>query len=83
MTCRECVELLLEFLEGDLEGEGEGGGDLAERLRQHLENCPPCVTFVETYRMTITLTRKLPCGELPPDVAQRLWDAIQKCKDQE
>jgi anti-sigma factor RsiW len=74
MTCRQCAELLLEYLEGDLEGER------AERIRQHLEACPPCVTFMETYRITITLTRKLPCAELPADVAQRLWAAMERCK---
>jgi anti-sigma factor RsiW len=77
MTCRQCAELLLEFLEGELESE------LAEHLRQHLEDCPPCLTYVETYRLTITLTRKLPCSELPADVAQRLWEAMQQCGDQE
>jgi hypothetical protein len=74
MTCRECAELLLEFLNGELDG------DLCERLQRHLEACPPCVTFVETYRITIAMTRKLPCGELPPDVAERLWAAMQRCQ---
>jgi anti-sigma factor RsiW len=72
MTCRECAELLLEFLEGELDAEQ------AQRLQRHLEACPPCVTFMETYRITITLTRQLPCGDLPADVAQRLWEAMQR-----
>jgi anti-sigma factor RsiW len=77
MTCRECAELLLEYLEGELDAQQ------AQRLQRHLEDCPPCVTFIETYRLTITMTRQLPCGELPPDVAQRLWEAMQHCQDQE
>ena len=77
MTCRECAEILLEFLEGELDAEQ------AERLQRHLEACAPCVTFIETYRMTITLTRQLPCGELPEDVAQRLWEAMEKALEQE
>jgi anti-sigma factor RsiW len=76
MTCRECAELLLEYLEGALDTEQ------AQRLQRHLADCPPCVIFVETYRLTITMTRKLPCGELPPDVARRLWEAMQRCQDQ-
>jgi anti-sigma factor RsiW len=75
MTCRECAELLLEFLDGEL------SADAALRIQRHLEACPPCVTFVETYRITVTLTRQLPCAELPPDVAQRLWKAMQDCAD--
>ena len=72
MTCRVCAELLLEFLEGELDAEQ------AQRLQRHLEACQPCINFIETYRITITLARQLPCSELPADVAQRLWEAMQR-----
>jgi anti-sigma factor RsiW len=77
MTCRQCAELLLEFLSGELQRE------LHEMMQEHLQSCPPCVHFVETYRITITLSRKLPPAELPPDVAERLWAAMQRCLDEE
>jgi anti-sigma factor RsiW len=73
MNCRECAEMLLEYLTGEL--------DEARRaeLRLHLERCPPCVVYVETYQITIEVTRQRKhCAELPEDVAQRLWEAIQK-----
>lgn len=76
MTCRQCAELLLEFLGGELDAE------LCQRMREHLGNCPCCVTYVQTYQITIQLTRQLPCSELPPDVARRLLDGIRKCAEE-
>ena len=75
MTCRECAELLLEYLTGELDAERR------ESIRQHLEKCPPCVIYIETYRTTIQLTRQLTCVELPPDVAERLRTAMEKALD--
>jgi anti-sigma factor (TIGR02949 family) len=75
MTCRECAELLLDFLGGELDAER------CERLRQHLEACPPCLTYVETYQITIRLTRRLSYASLPPDVAERLLKSIQDSLD--
>jgi anti-sigma factor RsiW len=66
MTCHECAELLLEFLTGELDAERR------EHIRDHLKRCPPCVTYIETYKITVQLTRQLPVGELPPEVEERL-----------
>jgi predicted anti-sigma-YlaC factor YlaD len=72
MTCRECAELLLEFLAGDLDAAQ------CERIRLHLQKCPPCVVYLETYQLTIHLTRQLTtCTQLPPEFAERLWKAMQ------
>jgi anti-sigma factor RsiW len=76
MTCRECAELLLEFLEGELNAEH------CARIRRHLEDCPPCAIYIETYQITIRLTRQLPCGPLPPDVEQRLRAVLKQSLDQ-
>jgi anti-sigma factor RsiW len=72
ITCRECTELLLDYLSGELEDQ------LRENIRSHLERCPPCVTFVETYQVTIRMTRQLPCAELPTEVAERLRAALEE-----
>ena len=70
LTCRQLAEALLEFLEGALPPEH------AEQIQQHLGSCPPCVVFLETYRITITLTRRLPSHALPPDLERRLRQAL-------
>ena len=76
MTCRECVELLMAFLDGELDAV------LSEQFRQHLERCPPCVVYVQTYQVTVRLTRQLPPKELPADVAERLLAALKPAEDQ-
>jgi anti-sigma factor RsiW len=72
ITCRECTELLLEFLTGELDAEHR------ERIREHLTRCPPCITYIETYKITVQLTRQLAPGELPPDVAERLKAVLKE-----
>ncbi len=65
MNCRELAELLLDFVNGELAAEQ------CQCLEEHMHACPPCEVYVETYRLTIRLTRQLPCagGELP----EHLW----------
>lgn len=77
MNCRELVELLCEFIDGNLTPEQR------QELEDHLCGCPPCVIYVETYRLTITLGKKLPCKPLPPQVAERLKAVVAKAKTQE
>ncbi len=66
MTCQELVEQLLEFLSGELEG------DCCEEIRQHLHQCSPCEAYYQTYRLTITLSRKLPQREMSIQFAEKL-----------
>jgi anti-sigma factor RsiW len=51
LTCREFTEFLAEYLEGELPE--------SERLRfaEHLAACPPCVSYLKTYRDAIRLGR--------------------------
>ena len=66
MTCRELANLLIDYVSGELAQEHR------ERLDHHLSKCPPCVAYVETYTLTIKLTRKLPDEPLPPQLVDRL-----------
>ena len=71
MTCRELAELLIDFVSGDLPD------DHRSRLENHLAICPPCVAYLETYRLTIQLTRRLPANDpLPPECEKRLRAAL-------
>ena len=73
MNCREFVEFLMDWLEGGL----------PERQRttfqQHMNDCPSCVTYLETYRETVRLGREVcgdPEGPVPGDVPEALVRAI-------
>ena len=70
MTCRELVELLNDFVAGELPQ------DHCQRIREHLGLCPPCVEYVASYELTIQLTRQLPCDPLPQPLEQRLRELL-------
>jgi anti-sigma factor RsiW len=69
MTCRELAELLADFIDNELPQEN------CQQIQEHLGDCPHCVHYVATYRLTIQLTRILPCC-LPPSVEQRLREQL-------
>ena len=65
-TCRETIDLLLDFLEGRLLD-----GERAD-LEAHLAGCPPCVEFVNSYQATPGILRNALSTEMPSEVADRL-----------
>ncbi len=74
ITCRQLAELLIDFVSGDLPP------DQRDRLEKHLRLCPPCVTYLETYQITIKLTRQLPCVPPPPQLIEKLRAALAEQK---
>jgi anti-sigma factor RsiW len=70
ITCRELAEILLDYCAGELPPEQ------SDVIRQHLCQCPPCVAYVETYQLTIKLTRQLPPAPVPPQLLERLRAAL-------
>ncbi|HEY8503028.1 MAG TPA: zf-HC2 domain-containing protein [Gemmataceae bacterium] len=76
MTCREMVELLIDFCDGSLPE------DQRRLLEQHLCDCPPCADYLQTYRVTIRLTRLLPRTPLPAEFEDRLRRFLQQAAGQ-
>lgn len=76
MNCRELAELLLDFLDGELTEE------FRARVCHHLAECPPCVIYMETYQITVTLSRQLSTPPLPEALAQRLQTLLRQCEQQ-
>ena len=67
--CPECVELLADYIDGTLPR------DQTDLLEWHLDGCPPCVAFVNTYRGTVDAARRhreTPEAKLPPELRQKL-----------
>ncbi len=64
--CKECVDLLGEYIEGSLPP------DRAQALEEHLSLCPPCITFVRTYKATRRLCREKLAAEMPQELADSL-----------
>jgi anti-sigma factor RsiW len=70
ITCGELADLLYDFLDGSL---APSRRDAVER---HLRECPPCLAYTETYRITVKLARNLPSPPPPPEVLERLRGAV-------
>jgi anti-sigma factor RsiW len=73
--CQECIDLLVDYLEGELSSERTRALDI------HLELCPSCVSFVKTYKGTVDVARKLPLENIPPELTQRLLDFLRQEKE--
>jgi anti-sigma factor (TIGR02949 family) len=66
LRCRDIVELLREYLDGELDPA------TVEALDAHLAGCQECTAFLNTYRGTVRATRQLREEELPPALRERL-----------
>lgn len=77
-TCREVIDFLMDYLEGDLAPERRRAFD------EHLAECPSCLAYLATYRATVALARGS-AGVAPPldeAVALRLVRAIRDTRSQ-
>jgi anti-sigma factor RsiW len=66
MTCRELIEVLVDYLEGALTA------DVVAALERHLADCAPCRAYLATYRKTRTLTAGAGRLEMPDEMKIRL-----------
>ena len=71
MTCRQAIALLMEYLEATLRSE-----DYAA-LEAHLNNCPECVAYLNTYRRTRDLMADAGRVEMPTEMKTRLGDFLR------
>lgn len=74
-TCRETIELLMDYLEKRLPP-GEGAA-----LDAHFSACKPCLDFVDSYRETPRLLRKATAAEMPSEVSERLAQFLKDKKE--
>ncbi len=66
MTCCKLAELLIDFVSHEL------AEDQHRLVEDHLRNCSCCATYLETYRTTIVLMRRLPDRPVPEELVVRL-----------
>jgi len=73
VNCREFVDFLMAYIDGELP-EGE-----RTVFDAHMVDCPPCLTYLETYKETVELGQDV-CrdsdGPIPDEVPGRLVAAI-------
>ena len=65
-SCRELVERLSEYLDGELPA------GLCDRIDAHMGDCPPCRAFLESLRRTVRWVGDSGAGEIPGEVRAAL-----------
>ena len=72
LGCRELIDFLAAYLEGELEPEPRAD------FERHLSLCPACADYLASHRETIRLGKQArePDLELPADVPRELVAAI-------
>jgi anti-sigma factor RsiW len=80
MNCREFVDFLMAYLDEELPEEQRA------TFEGHMGDCPPCLTYLDTYAETVRLGQELcrdPEGPVPDDVPEGLVRAILASRNRE
>ncbi len=74
--CRELISFLMDYVDGELSPHH------ADVFQRHLDACPECVAYVDSYRRTTVLTKDAfgqpeeeACDEMPEDLVQAILTA--------
>jgi predicted anti-sigma-YlaC factor YlaD len=75
MDCKDLAEFLMTYLDGELTA--------AERaeFEAHLEICPSCIDYIESYERTIRLEKECeaaPKCEMPDELVRAILAARKK-----
>jgi RNA polymerase sigma-70 factor, ECF subfamily len=72
MTCEELLRALNQYVDGELEP------GICGPFQEHLKDCNPCQVVVDNIRQTIKLYRAEEPFHLPPDLHERLREALRR-----
>jgi mycothiol system anti-sigma-R factor len=73
ITCKEFVDFLMAYLDRELSGVQRS------TFEDHLDECPPCKNYLDSYRETVALGRGCCAPDdapVPEDVPEALVKAI-------
>ena len=74
MTCREFVDFIMEYLDGELPS------DVHTPFERHISRCPACDRYLRQYKATVAAGRaaftRCENNEVPADVPEELINAI-------
>jgi anti-sigma factor RsiW len=77
MNCRDVVAFLMDYLDGELAPE------VRQHFDAHLDECPDCVSYLDSYRETLRLTREVGAADAanPPEAPEALIQAILSARN--
>lgn len=71
-TCKEISDLIYAYLTDQLPGKTK------KAFEQHLKICRDCVNFLNTYKKTLDLTRRLDPAQMPARVRANILRFLRK-----
>jgi predicted anti-sigma-YlaC factor YlaD len=74
VTCREMVDRLSDYIDGDLEA------GLRRLIDDHKGECPPCRAFVRSLALTVRAVRALPGKPIPEALRRSLRAAVRAAR---
>ena len=72
MHCHQLQQLLVDYIDGALAPE------VSHDLEEHLKDCVSCHDFLDTYRATIKITKKVEPDRMPQELKDRLRSFIRE-----
>jgi anti-sigma factor RsiW len=75
MNCQELVDFLMDYLDGALPAEQ------AASFKEHLNRCPPCVMYLQSYEQCIRIGKECMCEDeqtmavVPESMVQAILNA--------
>lgn len=71
-NCKQITALLHDYVHNKLSRK------LKQEFEQHLSICPDCVSFFNTYKKTVAMTRSLDAAALPSRVRNNVLAFLRK-----
>ena len=78
MTCKEFIDFLMDYVEKQLPDRSRA------EFEKHIEDCPECVHYLDSYRTTVELGQQV-CrdeepvpGDVPEPLIQAILSAVRK-----
>ena len=72
ISCKEFLTELNEYLDEMVDPATK------QHWQAHVDECPNCFVVVDTTRRTLQVYKGMQQQELPSDVKNRLWQALEK-----
>jgi hypothetical protein len=71
-TCKQIADLVYAYLDDRLKP------TVKRDFQQHLRICPDCVSFLNTYKKTVGMTRSLRAEDMPSKVRENILDFLRR-----
>jgi len=75
INCQQCLDFIADYLAGEVSQEA------TEQFEEHLNACPPCRDYIESYKRTIEMERDCmkvddcECRAMPESLVKAICEA--------